>query len=215
VLWAGTREDLTRVRAELAALSAANQELQRSRNDLGSTVKDLTSALAANVTAASSPPPPNGTPSPRVEPVPYGEIPFDKARFEVLRDYLTNLEAQGFRGTVRITSSSGLFCLSGNSADGFTPAPPLTPLSRCDLIGNPFDESLTSQQRQSLDFANLVGSLRQHAGTGISVLIENAGSSRPATTYPQRTETLTAGEWNRAAAFNNRVEFIVEPNSAP
>jgi len=47
------------------------------------------------------------------------------------------------------------------------------------------------------------------------VLIENAGSSRPATTYPQRTETLTAGEWNRAAAFNNRVEFIVEPNSAP
>ncbi len=215
VMWAGTREELTRVRAELAALTAANQELQRSRNDLGATVKDLTSALAANVTAASTPPPPNGTPSPRVEAVPYGEIPFDKTRFEVLRDYLTNLEAQGFRGTVRITSSSGLFCLSGSSADGFTPAPPATPLSRCDLIGNPFDESLTSQQRQSLDFANLVGSLRQHAGTGISVLIENAGSSRPATSYPQRTDTLTAGEWNRAAAFNNRVEFTVEAGSAP
>ena len=213
-MWAGTREDLTKVRAELAALTAANQELQRSRNDLASTVKDLTSALAANVAAASAPAP-NGTPSPRVEAVPYGEIPFDKSRFDVLRDYLTNLEAQGFRGTVRVTSSSGLFCLSGSSADGFTPAPASTPLSRCDLIGNPFDESLTSQQRQSLDFANLVGSLRQHAGTGISVLLENAGSSRPATAYPQRTDTLTAGEWNRAAAFNNRVEFTVEPSSAP
>jgi hypothetical protein len=26
-----------------------------------------------------------------------------------------------------------------------------------------------------------------------------------------RSETLTAGEWNRAASANNRVEFALEP----
>ncbi len=96
-MWAGTREDLTKVRADLAALTAANQELQRSRNDLASTVKDLTSALAANVAAASAPAP-NGTPSPRVEAVPYGEIPFDKSRFDVLRDYSDQSRGAGLPG---------------------------------------------------------------------------------------------------------------------
>ena len=33
---------------------------------------------------------------PRSEPVPYGELPFDRSRVEVLRDVLGKLEAQGF-----------------------------------------------------------------------------------------------------------------------
>jgi hypothetical protein len=45
------------------------------------------------------------------------------------------------------------------------------------------------------------------------VALESAGNSRAATPYPQRSESLTAGEWNRAAAANNRVEFSAEPGS--
>ena len=113
---------------------------------------------------------------------------------------------------MKITSASGLFCLTGNSTDGFAPASTVLPLGKCDLIGNPYEESLTGQQRQSLAFANLLAGVRQRSGGAISVVIENVGSSRPASPYPPRTEALTAGEWNRAAASNNRVEFTAEPN---
>ena len=74
--------------------------------DLSATVKDLTAALAA-ATAGAAPPGAAGPPpcaATRVEPVPYGEIPFDRSRLDVLRDLLAKLEAQGFRGVVKITS---------------------------------------------------------------------------------------------------------------
>jgi len=215
VMLASTREDLTKTRAELAALTSANAELQRSSQELGSTLKDLTAALAASTATLSAATPANGAAAPRVEPVPYGEIPFDRSRLEVLREFLSKHEAQGFRGAVKITSAAGLFCLSGNSIDGYVPAAAALLVSKCDLVGNPFDESLTAQQRQSVDFANLVASVRQRTSGAISVVIENAGSSRPAAPYPQRSESLTAGEWNRAAAFNNRVEFAADPAASP
>jgi len=103
-----------------------------------------------------------------------------------------------------------MFCLSGNSADGFAPAAANLPLSKCDLIGNPFEDSLSSQQRQSLAFANLIAGVRQRASGAISIDLENGGTSRNSMPYPVRTEGLTAGEWNRVAAANNRVEFAAE-----
>jgi hypothetical protein len=114
---------------------------------------------------------------------------------------------------VKITSLSGLFCLSGNTTDGFTPAGANLLASKCDLVGNPFEESLSGQQRQSLAFANLIAGVRQRTGGAITVAIENAGSARPTMPYPARVESLTAGEWNRAAAANNRVEFAAETSS--
>ena len=73
---------------------------------------------------ARPPPGAAGTPpfAPRIEPVPYGEIPFDRSRLDALRELLAKLEAQGFHGVVKITSSAGLFCLSGNATDGYAPA---------------------------------------------------------------------------------------------
>ncbi len=213
-LWMTTREDLTKSRAELASLHATNTDLQRARADLTAAVKDLTAALAATTAATAGP---NTGPSaglPRSEPVPYGEIPFDRSRLDVLRDLLAKLEAQGFHGVVKITSVPGLFCLSGNAVDGFVPAGANLPASKCDLIGNPFEESLSGQQRQSLAFANLVAGVRQRTSGVITVAFENAGASHAATPYPSRNELLTAGEWNRAAAANNRVEFVAEPSPA-
>ena len=88
------------------------------------------------------------------------------------------------------------------------------PAAKCDLVGNPFEEALTGQQRQSLAFANLVAGVRQRTSGAISVVFENLTPSRPAVPYPPRNDSLTAGEWNRAATANNRVEFAAEP-SAP
>jgi hypothetical protein len=55
--------------------------------------------------------------------------------------------------------------------------------------------------------------VRQRTAGAITVAIENAGGARPSTPYPARVESLTAGEWNRAAAANNRVEFAPESGS--
>jgi CheY-like chemotaxis protein len=212
VFWAASREDAIKSRAQVAALTAANAELQRMHEESAATIKDLTAAVSAT---APAPVGPGGPASTRSEPVPYGEIPFDRGRLDVLRDFLVKLEAQGFRGAVKITSLAGVFCLSGNQTDGFMPAAASLPASKCDLVGNPFEESLTGQQRQSLAFANLISGVRQRTAGAITVAIENAGSARAAAPYPARNEALTAGEWNRAAAANNRVEFAAEPSAVP
>jgi CheY-like chemotaxis protein len=219
VLWILGRDELGKARAQIASLTSANTELNLARSELAATVKDLTAALAAmpaNVGAApgamtsASGANPSAT---RAEAVPYGELPFDRGRLDALRDLLTKLEGQGFHGVVKVTSLSGLFCLTGNATDGFVPASAALPASKCDVIGNPFEESLSGQQHQSLAFANLVSGVRQRTSGAIAVDIENAGSARPLTAYPARTESLTAGEWNRAAAANNRVEFATEAGS--
>jgi len=210
VLLAMTREELAKSRAEYAGMLSANTELQRSSQELSGTVKDLTAALAASQAAPAAA---IGSATSRFEPVPYGEIPFDRGRLDALRDFLSKLEAQGFRGVVKISNVAGQFCLSGNVTDGYVLAAANLPAGKCDLVGNPFDESLTGQQRQSLAFANLVAGVRQRTAGAVSVVIDNAGASHAAFPYPQRSEALTAGDWNRAAAANNRVDFVAEPGS--
>jgi CheY-like chemotaxis protein len=213
--WLTSRNELARTHAEIAGLQSANAELQRARVDLAATVKDLTTALSTlNSSPASAAPGSTVAPvAARAEPVPYGEIAFDHGRADVLRDMLAKLEAQGFHGVVKISSSAGLFCLSGNATDGYVPAPPTLPINRCDMIGNPLDEALSGQQRQSLAFANLVAGVRQRTSGAITVALESTGTAHAATPYPTRTDSLTAGEWNRAAAANNRVEFSAESST--
>jgi CheY-like chemotaxis protein len=218
--WLAARDDLAKSRAEVSGLTAANAELQRARADLSASVKDLTAALAAATPVAA---PAAGSPATagapalptHVEPVPYGEIPFDRSRLDVLREMLAKLEAQGFHGVVKLTSMAGLFCLSGNAADGYAPASAGLPAGKCDVVGNPFEESLSGQQRQSLAFANLTAGVRQRTAGAITVALENGGNGRPIVPYPARTDTLTAGEWNKAAAANNRVEFAAEASTNP
>jgi hypothetical protein len=218
ILWMSTRDDLAKAHAELAELKAANAELKLTSDRLADSLKELSAAVAA-ATAAGAPgsapaanAPGVGAGLPRAEQVPYGELPFDRSRLDVLREVLAKLEAQNFRGVLKVTSLPGMFCLAGNASDGFAPAPASLPAGKCDLIGNPFEESLSGQQRQSIAFANLVAGVKQRTAGAISVAIENSASPRAAAPYPARTDSLTAGEWNRAAAVNNRVEFAAEPS---
>jgi CheY-like chemotaxis protein len=213
--WLVARDEEAKLQADIAALKSANAELQRTRADLAANVRDLTAALTAAPATALGGAAANSSPYARVETVPYGEIPFDKGRLDVLRELLAKLEAQSFRGVVKITSLAGNFCLTGNGADGFIPASAALPVGKCDVIGNPFEESLSGQQLQSLAFANLIAGVRQRTAGAITVAIENAGNSHPAVAYPARADALTAGEWNRAAAANNRVEFSAEPAAGP
>src|SRR5687768_11221788 len=126
---------------------------------------------------------------------------------------LTQLRASGFRGKVKIASFVGEFCLTGNGIEGYSMATEELPVKRCDLVGNPFEDSLPTAQRQSLAFANLLSSLRQEGGLSIEVVHEGR---RPSVPYPTTDQLAraTAGEWNRIAAQNNRVEFATQPSGS-
>jgi CheY-like chemotaxis protein len=216
--WLASNAERDAARRELTALSASSAEIKRSRDELSDTVRDLSAAVTAqtqgDVASLAGPLPSIGKvvrTVQKIEAVPYGEVPMDRNRLDALRDLLMKLEAQGFRGTVRVTSYAGAFCLSGSGAEGFVPAGPTLPVTKCELIGNPFDDGLSVSQRQSLAFANLVTGVRQRTAGAIAVVVENAGATRTVAEYPTRSEAVAAAEWNKAAAANNRVEFAVEP----
>ena len=142
--------------------------------------------------------------------VPYGEAPLSGARLERLRDMLGQLRSNGFKGKVKIATFVGEFCLTGNGIEGYSMATDELPVKKCDLVGNPFEDSLPSAQRQSLAFANLVSSLRPDGGLTVEVAHEGR---RPSVAYPAADQLvrMSAGEWNRIATQNNRVEFATQP----
>jgi len=158
---------------------------------------------------APRPGPPSGGPV-GVEYVPYGETPLAYARLERLRMLAATLEEQQFRGRIVVESFIGDFCLSGNATEGFTVAEAGLLSQKCDLVGNPYEDSLSPAQRQSVAFANFAKILAQRTAGAITVETVTAGRRNPVQ-YPEQREGSTAGEWNAVAAQNNRVEFHVVP----
>jgi CheY-like chemotaxis protein len=146
-----------------------------------------------------------------VEYVPYGEAPLANARLERLRMLAATLEEQQFRGRIVVESFIGDFCLTGNATEGFTVAETGLPTQECAIVGNPYEDSLSPAQRQSVAFANFAATLAQRTAGAITVETVTAGRRNPVE-YPEQNEGSTAGEWNAVAAQNNRVEFHVVPS---
>jgi len=145
-----------------------------------------------------------------VDYVPYGDVPFGGTRLEHLRTLANTLLAQDFRGKIVLQYTVGDFCLTGSPTDGFGVADPMLPLRKCDIVGNPFHDSLPPAQRQTVDFANFAATLHKRSG-GAIVVDAVDGGRRSTVEYPEQTETTTAGAWNTVAAQNNRVETRVVP----
>jgi len=146
-----------------------------------------------------------------VEYVPYGEVPLSGGRLERLRALASTLQSHDFRGRILVETHTGDFCLSGSAADGYAPADAKLSSSDCTVVGNPFDDALSSAQRESLDFANFAATLRRRTDGTIRIETVDAGRRSPIP-YPRQREESTAGEWNAIAAQNNRVEFRLEPD---
>jgi hypothetical protein len=140
-----------------------------------------------------------------VEPVPFGESPLAGARTDHLQGVLEKLLAGGFRGVVEIRSFPGRYCLQGNG-DALALASPEVSYARCDQIGNPLDPAGPAA-RESVAFANMLAQLRTRAAGALTVQVGAGAADELNVAYPAVTEQLTAGEWNRAAAANNRVEM--------
>lgn len=138
------------------------------------------------------------------ETVPYGEVPLAGSRLERLKSMLNALQARGFKGVLRVEVFTGDFCLQGNMSGGYHIAPAELSIKQCDLLGNPFADVLSVQQRQSADFASFIASLNPYGAIRIQLA---DGGRQLAMSYPPQSSGLTAGQWNLSAARNNRVEF--------
>jgi CheY-like chemotaxis protein len=139
--------------------------------------------------------------------VPYGAEVLGGARLEVIGKLLERLVRQNATGVVEIRSFAGRFCLMGNGTDGYSLAPEELLYSRCDVLGNPSDEALTATQRVPLALANLIAQARSSTHGALDVQVSVGDPSRLALAYPPVAADLTAGEWNRAASANNRIEI--------
>jgi CheY-like chemotaxis protein len=212
------------------SLYIAHRDAER-RTALASEVAQLDSALAAATGAggpqASAAPAASSAPqsaparteaaslsqpaqtSPIVEVVPYGEPPLGGSRLDALRELFDRLTAQGYHGTVDIRIFPGRFCLTGDAATGYSLAPDATAYSQCALVEPDPIAAAPSPQHFPVGFADLVSSFHAASHGGVEVRVAEGDASSTIVAYPPVTDSLTAGEWNRAASANNRIEINV------
>jgi CheY-like chemotaxis protein len=196
-LWWRSVRVLERLEAQVAQLSALSSA---ARAAPAAAAASAAAATSAAVTAADDS-------KPVVIPVPYGAEPLGGTRLELIRQQLYRLVRQKVTGVADLKTFAGRFCLVGSAPEGYSPAPDETLFSRCDLVGNPSEDALTVGQRTPLALANLIGEIRSATHGTLDVQVSAGDPANLLVPYPQPTSELAAGEWNRAAIANNRVEI--------
>jgi CheY-like chemotaxis protein len=206
VLW---WQESTQRRALAAELD--QQRAHDAATAAASAAKAAESSADAAVTSAASAQSRSdaGATKPVIEPVPYGDDPLSGSRLEVTRQLFSRLQAQGFSGVVDIKVYPGRFCLVGNNNEGFSLAPDETLYSKCDVVGSSPDDSFSPSSRMPIAYANLIGGFRNSTQGAVDVHVTRGEAAETAVPYPQVSDTLTAGEWNRAGSANNRIEISV------
>lgn len=144
------------------------------------------------------------------------EVPLDGARFdelqlERLEGLLDRLAGIGFTGTIRLDSHLGAFCLLDDGDGGYRLADPDMLVTECSFIGHPLGASVPVNSGQSVAFANFLASSPLLAADSIDVEVVAHGTRDSTRRYPVPANVRTAGEWNRVAALNNRVEVTLLP----
>lgn len=180
----------------VTATSNTVRQLDEERDRISGQFSDFVSALEWGVNQSAS----------------YGpdEEPFGAARLETLRGLLDRLGALGFTGVVRLDSHVGDFCYVPGVDDQPVPAPDDLPAGQCTRIGLAADEARARSARQSVAFANFLGTRSGDAAVRIEV--QAHGNGAPLVPYPPDPLGLTAGEWNAIARQNNRVHVTLQPD---
>lgn len=142
----------------------------------------------------------------------FGQLAFGDERLAVVSDLLTRLSAVGFEGTVRLESHLGKFCLNRDASGELRLAPPELPLLRCDSLGFDREIALALGERQSVAFANFLGS-SPLVGGKIRLELISRGEDLPRHPYPSTASVAKAGQWNALALRNQRVEISLIPSS--
>lgn len=138
-----------------------------------------------------------------VENFAFDSIPLDDDRALKYGSVLAELKNEGFSGSVIVEVHEGLFCLNYTSEGSFELAQSDQPAFFCDQIGTPADT--VSYARQSALFSNMLADASRDGQFSIETVFH--GATRPIVDYPILDYSVTAGDWNLVAAFNQRVSF--------
>jgi CheY-like chemotaxis protein len=211
----GLSAELAQLRSDVAAQQNATAALLRPLARPGAagaqtgTGTGLAETLPGVGAAGASHAPAPEAAKPTVMTVPYGADALGGTRLEAVRQLVYRLVKENASGEVDVKTYAGRFCLVGNSVDGFSLAPDETLFAKCDLVGNPSDDALSPAQHTPLALANLAGDVRHSTHGALQVQSTVGDPAVLAAQYPPQGSDLTAGEWNHAAAANNRVEIRV------
>ncbi|MDH3525956.1 MAG: response regulator [Gammaproteobacteria bacterium] len=210
----GTREELEGAREEIARLqnqqqqqvqlaSAENASLRGLLNEQKGRSNEQSSLLFKSIAWAIN----------QSSPYDVREEAFSDRRLAIVHELVARLQALGFKGTLRLESYLGEFCLVGNDVDGYTLAPADLPVRDCDVYGHPLQHLPAIGERQSIAFANFLSTSPLVNDSDIDIEIVSHQYSQPRVSYPARDSDISAYEWNRIAEANNRVEVELIPAS--
>lgn len=143
--------------------------------------------------------------------IPFGQQALDEKQLEVLSRLVHYLHNANFSGVVSIKIFIGNFCVTADANGQFILPDPATSTSGCYFLEDRLaDLSLESQQ--SWAFSNYLVSTPEIQNGRIRVELESLGTAEPMIEYPPLNGS-NAGEWNRIAAMNNRVAYIIIPDA--
>ncbi len=144
----------------------------------------------------------------------FGQIPFDDKRRSNLEQIVRVLQLAGVGAQIELRTHVGEFCrVYADTGRAELPDPTL-PIEQCDIIGYEPGEAQALASSQSLDFRLFAEKLNGDGGP-ISIKLVPVGVFEPLAVYPADSEIPQAGDWNRIAARNQRVEMTLRPEPSP
>lgn len=143
--------------------------------------------------------------------VEFGAMALGDENLVTLQELVSRLDAAGFAGDILLYVHSGDFCVVHDDGGDRVLPPPETSLEDCrresEQVG-----SATLQDQMSVAFINYLVTSPVLNGGDIRVDVRHQGFAEPKFRYPE--PTVPAGEWNRIAALNNRLEVELHPSAA-
>ena len=141
----------------------------------------------------------------------FAETPFNDRRALWLSALEQKLREAGFHGTIELRANYGNFCLSKDTTGNFVLADPHLDISQC-LFAEDQKFSDLQQNDQSVAFANYLNVEAARSGGDIEILLFSSGFTDPQVAYPGRYDVKDAGEWNRIASQNQRIQVSLYSN---
>jgi CheY-like chemotaxis protein len=126
-----------------------------------------------------------------------------------LRELLNRISTTGFKGSVLVTISVGNFCNTIDNLGVAHVAQPETNINDCVFSSELYGiERLAREYKQQANL--LLGNLIQSKKEFLNIMID---AQEGIQLYPQKSSSLTAGEWNLVAQKNNHIELALLPDS--
>lgn len=141
----------------------------------------------------------------------FNEAPFNDGLAGQLEEVANQLDTLGFRGVITLRSHLGKFCVKSRGNGQATLPREATPASACEVSDVSASAAEERGLAQSMAFSNMISSIEARFGNHIQIALETAGTDEPLRPYPDALEGVSAGDWNKIASQNQRIEFSISP----